>query len=137
MMPALPVPEAAVELEVSEVTLRRWIASGAPVARRGRRGRGGRTLVDVQAVRAWRASQRVTLAAAAAGLPDVLADALADALEQADGLPKQRTAGLLALAWYLAATRCMDHLREFDSAVPDVADPLPLAVEQLRKIAAR
>jgi hypothetical protein len=73
----------------------------------------------------------------AAGLPDVLADALADALERADGLPKQRIAGWLAGAWYDAAVAAMDHLRQHDPAVPDVTEPLPLAVERLRKIAAR
>lgn len=136
-MTALPLNLAALELGVSAIQLRRMIRAGAPVARRGARGRGRATLVDPAAVQAWRASQRVALAAAAAELPDVLADALADALERAEGLPKQRTAGLLAFAWYLAATRCMDHLREFDPAVGDVTDPLPAAVERLRKIAAQ
>lgn len=134
---AVPVHLAALELGVRVPTLRRWIAAGAPVARRGTRGRGRATLVEPAAVASWRASQRVTLAAAAAAIPAVLAGALADALERAEGLPKQRTAGLLAFAWYLAATRCMDHLREVDPAVADVTEPLPLAVERLRKIAAQ
>jgi hypothetical protein len=136
-MPAVPIPAAAADLAVSVPTLRRWLRAGAPLARRGARGRGRAALVDPQAVAAWRASQCVTLAAAAAGLPDLIAGALADAFDQTEGLPKSRMAGFVAGAWYLAATRCMDHLRQHDEAVPDVTEPLPLAVARLLKIASQ
>lgn len=53
-MSGVPIAQAAQALDVSSITLRRWIAQGCPVARRGGRGRGRATLVDVQAVRAWR-----------------------------------------------------------------------------------
>jgi phage terminase Nu1 subunit (DNA packaging protein) len=132
----LPVPDAARQLGVSVPTLRRWIASGAPLARRGRRGRGRATLIDPVAVAAWRAAQAPSLAVAAAGLPEVLADALADALVQAEGCDKRRLAAVLAGAWYSAAVRVMDHLRLTDADVPDVT-VRPLAVERLLKIAAR
>jgi hypothetical protein len=66
----------------------------------------------------------------------VLADALADALEQCDGLPKQRMAGAFAAAWYVAATAALDHLRGFDPAVPDVTER-PLAILRLLKVAGR
>ncbi len=131
----LAVPQAAAELRVSVPTVRRWIADGAPVVRRGRRGRGQSTLVNPQAVAAWRASESVSLATAAAGLPDVIGQALAAALEHSEGLPKQRMAGVLCGAWYLAAVAVMDHLRESDPGIPDVTS-VPLSIERLRKIAA-
>ena len=135
-MSAVPVTAAAAILHISTPTLKRWIAAGAPVARRGRRGRGALTLVDPVAVEAWRASQCVTLAAAAAAIPDVVAEAMAAALIEAEGLPKQRMAGFLAGCWYRATTAVLDHLREHDPAVGD-AVALPLAIERLRKISQR
>lgn len=134
VLAALPVPQAAAALDLSVVQLRRLLRQGAPVARRGARGRGRATLVDVQAVRAWRASQHVTLAAASAAIPDVLADALAGSLEQSDGLPKQRLAAVMAGVWYAASVAVLDHLRRFDPGVADVT-ARPLAVERLLKIA--
>ena len=127
------VAEAAAELRVSVPTVRRWIADGAPVVRRGRRGRGQSTLVNPQALLTWRASGGPSLAAAAAALPDLIGECIVEALAQADGLPKQRVVGLLCLAWYRVATRVMDHLREHDSAVGDVVT-IPLSIERLRKI---
>lgn len=53
-MSGVPIPEAAQVLDVAEITLRRWIAQGCPVARRGGRGRGHSTLVIPEAVKAWR-----------------------------------------------------------------------------------
>jgi hypothetical protein len=64
----------------------------------------------------------------------VLADALADALEQCENMPKARMAGFVAGAWYVAAVAALDHLRQLDPAVGDVST-VPLAVERLRKIA--
>ena len=54
--PQLPLDQAALQLGVAPVTLRRWIAQGAPVARAGQRGRGRRALVDPVAIAAWRAA---------------------------------------------------------------------------------
>ena len=67
-MPALPrqpsrpelltLCEAAAALDVSPSTLRRWCDDeGAPVARRGRKGKNGAGLYDVAAIRAWRARE--------------------------------------------------------------------------------
>lgn len=53
MNAVMPLKEAAGELGVSSITLRRWIAQGAPVARRGGRGRGNATLIVPDAVKAW------------------------------------------------------------------------------------
>jgi hypothetical protein len=129
----VPVTTAAAALGVSPRQVRRWIADGAPVARRGRQGRGRATLVDPLAMEAWRTSQRVTLAAAAAGIPDILAGVIVRELERAEGLPKQRMAGWAAGVWYAASVAVMDELRRHDPAVGDVAT-VPLAVERLRKI---
>ena len=64
----------------------------------------------------------------------MLADALADALEQCENMPKARMAGFVAGAWYVATVAALDHLRQFDPGVGDVT-ALPLAVERLQKIA--
>lgn len=136
MTRAATLPAAARELGVSVATLRRWLHAGAPQTRRGARGRGRATLVNPAAIVAWRASRAVTTNADASRIPDLIADGVAEAFEQAEGLPKQRAAGFACHAWYSASTRVLDHLRESDPTVPDVAS-VPLAIERLRKIATR
>ena len=48
---ALPMDAAAEQLGTTRRTLERWIREGAPVVRRGARGRGRRTLVNPAAIR--------------------------------------------------------------------------------------
>src|SRR5690606_32463639 len=86
IMTALPIPAAAAQLGVSTPTLKRWLRQGAPVARRGRRGRGCRTLIDPEAIRAWRRAQdadhaqvEAVLRALAGRIPELLADAAEEA----------------------------------------------------------
>jgi hypothetical protein len=54
-MPAVSLSVAARELGKNPSTLRRWIAEGAPCARRGGSGRGKGALVDLDALRRWKA----------------------------------------------------------------------------------
>lgn len=89
-MTAVPVPAAAAALGVPVGTLGRWMRQGCPVARRGRRGRGCATLVDVQAVAEWRvAVERADTGRAAllvqlrAEAPGMVADAALAALQEA------------------------------------------------------
>ena len=136
-MTALPLNLAAAELAVSVPTLRRWIAAGAPVARRGRRGRGGRALVDVRAVRAWRGSSEAAehrdLEVLAVEVPELVAEAVAEAFRACDGPHKRATAGVLAGAWYLVTVALLDRLRR---EVPSLADPatVPQKIAHLRSI---
>lgn len=137
---AVSIPDAAAALDVSEATLRRWIAAGAPQARRGGRGRGRAALVDPHAVAAWHRAQGPqarpmdTLETLAADLPDVLAQAAWAAFMECDGPQRRQLAGVLAAAWYLAACAVADRIRR---DAPDIADPehLPEPIERLRKIA--
>lgn len=139
-MTALPVPAAAAALGVSTPTLKRWIARGAPVARRGRRGRGCRTLIDPEAIRAWRQAQDAdhthvdaALRALAGRVPDLLADAVEEAFRLA---PDKRGAAWTAVAaWQLSVAAVFDHLRDCGADVGD-PDAVPESIERLRKIAA-
>jgi len=127
-MTARPVPEAARALGVSTSTLRRWMQAGAPVARRGRRGRGCRALVDPVAVLAWREGERgdvdATLRELAGRLPELIGDAMAEAFRMAD---KRNGAWVAVAGWQLAVSGILDHLGE---RVPDLPEPeVPERVE--------
>jgi|SRR5690606_20728165 len=139
-MSARPLPEAARALGVSTPTLKRWIRQGAPVARRGRRGRGCRTLIDPEAIRAWRQAQdadhaqvEAALRALAGCIPQVLADAVEEAFRLA---PDKRGAAWTACAaWQLSVVAVLDHLRACGADISD-PDTIPESIERLRKIAA-
>lgn len=78
---AVTIPEAAAALGISQRELKAWIAAGAPVHRRGRRGRGCSTTLIVPALSAWRDAasaasvdaSAVALVALAANAPERLA----------------------------------------------------------------
>lgn len=138
-MSALPVPQAARALGTSTGTLRRWIDAGAPVARRGQRGRGRATLVDPAAITAWRRREGGTdaLAILAARLPELLADAAASAHRSApDKRDPAGAAWCLCAAWQLGVATVVDAIREAGADIPDPA-AIPEGIERLRKIAMR
>jgi hypothetical protein len=131
----LPIPEAAVRLNVAPGTLRRWVREGAPVALRGARGRGRLTLVDVRAVTAWRHQKTAedVLRVLAGELPALLADAVFETFTMVEGPTKRHAAGVLAGAWYVATTAAIDRIR---LEVPDLAMPQvqPEKIARLRSI---
>lgn len=132
----MTVAEAADRLGVRPGTIRRLIRCGAPVVRRGRRGRGCSTLIDVGALAGWIAASPcdAVILSIASELPQALAEDAEQALLRADGISKNRLAGILAAHWYMNATTVLDHLRERCPAVPDVRS-IPEPIERLRKIA--
>lgn len=134
----MPVRDAAKVLGVPAGTLRRWLRAGAPVSRRGARGRGLATLVDPAAVDAWRAapSHEALVMSIAAALPDVVADAVEESHRLSEGIDRQALARVLAGTWYVVATRAMDALRVHCASVPEVS-AVPAQIERLRKIAHR
>ena len=102
---AVTIAQAAHELGRSARQLEAYLAAGAPVARRGRRGRGCATLVDVAEVRAWLAARDSTngqqqLSALAGAVPEIVADAIYAAFVGTEGPHKRAFAGTLASAWY-------------------------------------
>jgi hypothetical protein len=135
-MNALPLVDAACELEASESTLRRWIAEGAPVARRGSRGRGRRMLIDPEAVRAWRRqgddARSDFVRVLASELPELLGNACADAYRIA---PDKRNGAWIAVAgWQMVIGAITDRLRADDPDLPEI-NVIPESIERLRKIA--
>lgn len=131
----LTLPAAAADLGVSTPTLRRWLRQGAPVSRRGHRGRGRAALVDPAAIRAWRnpTTTGIDARVLAAVLPERIAQVLAEAHRQIDGPHKRAAAGVIAGAWYCATVAVLDELREHDHEVAEL-DAIPEVIERLRKI---
>jgi hypothetical protein len=134
---AVPLPAAARELRVSVPTLRRWIRAGAPQARRGRRGRGGRALVDPAAIVAWRrfgkACDDAALVVLASELPELVAAAVWQSFVNVEGMRKAPVAGVLAGCWYVVTVALLDRLRR---DVPELCDPdvVPRQIDHLRSI---
>ena len=120
----LPITEAAAVLGRSRRTLERWISEGAPVVRRGARGRGRCTLLDVTQVRAWRNGHVVFYSR----LPEVVADAAFEAWCLVEGPHKRDCAGALAAAWYLITSKLNDELDR-----PPVTE-IPERIAHLRRI---
>ncbi|MCB4365741.1 helix-turn-helix domain-containing protein [Hydrogenophaga taeniospiralis] len=135
-MTGLPLAEAAQALDVSPATLRRWIRRGCPVLCRGSRGRGHQMLIDPAQVAAWRQAgdADAMVMELSAQVPETLATAMLQALQQARDVNKIRLASILCGAWYLGASGVLDLLRERN---PDIGvEPLePESIRRLRKIA--
>ena len=71
------IHQAAAELHITDGALRAWVRRGAPVMRRGGRGRGRTALFDVGALRAWHDGGAAgALRAFAAQIPESLAGRL-------------------------------------------------------------
>ena len=135
-MTGLPVADAARELGVSVPTLRRWLRAGAPIAHRGRRGRGCAALVDPVAVASWRRQEGGTdaLLAFAGRIPEIVAAASMATFREVDGPHKRAFAGALAAGWYLCSLALLDALRA-DGLEVSGPDRKPEAIILLQKIA--
>ena len=133
---ALSIPDAARALGVSPRAVRRMVERGAPVARRGGRGRGRATLIDVAALRAWQrpSGRLVAPVVLARMLPAAIGTAIAAAHREIDGPHKRAAAGVLAGAWYAASCAALDELRRLDADVPEI-DVVPDEIARLREIA--
>ncbi len=127
----LPLTEAARELNVSPATLRRWLTQGAPVASRGRRGRGCRTLICPNAIRQWRAASDhdARLTKFAGAMPELVGKAMADAFRlHPDKRQRAALAWLACAGWQLATEALADQLGH------PGPDAIPPEIERLRKI---
>lgn len=130
---AMPVATAARALGVSESTLRRKIRAGCPVARRGGRGRGKRTLIDPDAVRAWEAGGGdAALRELAGRIPEALGDAMFEAFRRAPD--KRNGAWIAAYGWQLAVYAIHDEIGE--RIAEDLPTPaVPETIDRLKKLA--
>jgi excisionase family DNA binding protein len=135
MAEPLPVREAADALGVGNSTLRRWIASGAPVARMGRRGRGTPTLIDLDAMRAWRRQNGVgdALRAFAGRIPELVAAAIYEAHRHCGGPHKRAVIAELPGVWDSVTAALLEALRE---QIPDLPEcrVVPVKIAILRAI---
>lgn len=133
----LPLTEAARALGISPATLRRWLTQGAPVASRGRRGRGRAHLIDPTAVRRWRAASDhdARLIEFAGALPELIGKAMADAFRlHPDKRQRAALAWLACAGWQLAVEALTDDLRHHLPGLP-AQHSIPEAVAALQKIA--
>lgn len=142
---ALTIGQAAVALDLPESTLQFWISrKGCPVARKGGRGRGRATMIDVAAVRAWMAgrdqpattaptTERDVMRAYAERLPDLLAQAMFAAYCAVESPAKRQLAASVAVAWYRAASQELDRLRDLWPDVPHVTT-VPETINKLKLI---
>lgn len=135
MAGCMPIPEAARAIGCKPGTLRRWIREGCP-ATHGRRGRGHAAQVDPDQVRAWLGADARdrALREIAAALPDLIARAVVESWQQAEGVDKRRLAGLLCATWYVTAGRVSDYLRDMNPDIPRLSST-PDEIVRLRKIA--
>lgn len=134
---ALPLPEAARQLGIGASTLRRWVAAGAPTARRGRPGRGGQALYDPQAIASWRAAgsapkveptdQALDVRAALLDLPELIVETIAGHYRDVEGPHKRALAAEFAAVAYLILFALEDRI-----GIPAVEHE---QLEQLRQIA--
>ena len=108
----LSFDETCTALEVSSSTLKRMVKAGAPQARKGRAGRGGGALFDVEAIRAWQRQEQAedALRVFAAELPERVAVACEEAFKLVEGPHKKASADLLAGVWYVVTYDLLEHI---------------------------
>lgn len=140
MSKPVTVPEAARQIGKDVSTLRRWMRQGCPVVDYQGRGRGNRTLVDVDAILAWRQrhERHTDLSELADKIPDLIAGCVIDAFAYAESLgylPKDRSgcAFALSFAWKFSAQLVLDELREMDPDVGEL-DTVPDILTHLVKL---
>lgn len=132
----LPIGAAAKELHVSVSTLRRMIADGAPVAKRGGRGRGRQALIDPKAIIAWLNScdGEAALYTFSDRVPELLADAIEEAYQ---AVPDKRDVPtVLCWVWQFAVSKLIDDLRDKS---PEIQDPevIPESIARIRKLVSK
>ena len=121
----LNLREAAAALGSSEASLRRWCDQGAPIARRGRRGKGGAALYDVNALKAWRDGDRGV--EPASEFLALLGSVLWAQFLATSGPHKRAIASDFAAAWYRMRWELEDRGSSTGAA--------PIEIERLRLIA--
>jgi len=112
------VHEAAQHFGVDVVTIRRWLKTGCPCVRRGRRGPGRCALVDLAQVARWRGEATVAIGVTVEDALQRIASALCDALMngQADiraGIDRASCAAVLVVG-FEACCRAFGKSYRFD-----------------------
>jgi hypothetical protein len=131
----LPFDQTCTALGVSSSTLKRMVKAGAPQARKGRPGRGGGALFDLEAIRAWQRQEKMedALRVFAAELPEVVAAACEECFKLVSGPHKKPSADVLAGVWYVVSH---DLLQRIGEVVPvGGIRTVPEPIKRLRLIA--
>ena len=131
----LPFEQTCADLGVSSSTLKRMLKAGAPQAKKGRAGRGGGALFDVDAIRAWQRQEKMedALRVFAAELPEVVAAACEECFKLVDGAHKKPSADVLAGVWYVVSHDLLQHIGK---VVPvGGIRTVPEPIKRLRQIA--
>lgn len=136
MTGAMPLKAAAVELGIRLGAMRRLVRDGAPVVRKGHRGRACSTLVDIDAIREWqRGGADAIVREVASALPLILAETMQDTFQQAVGhMSNAQAAALLSAAWLRSANAVNDYMQTHCAGIPNIS-AMPAEIDRLRKIA--
>lgn len=96
-------------------------------------------MLDVEAIRAWRAMQTRrhvasdVLTAIAGRVPVLVAGAVDEAFKAAEGPHKRALGDPLALAWYLVVVRLTDEMRIHGAHVNEIREA-PASIQRLRDV---
>ena len=120
----MTVAQVAKHFNVDEVTVHRWLKSGCPCLRPGRRGPGRGALLDIEQVEQWRGRSTVPEGLTVENLLPRIASALCDALmlEHADiraGIDRAAAAAVLVVAFEQCCV-------EFKKTYPFNQQPKPI-----------
>jgi hypothetical protein len=133
---AVTVSACAAQLGAKASRVKYWIALGAPVVRRGRKGAGNSTLIDPQALLAWMNARGRSSAEKNRELASKFTQSLATTMclqwRSFAGPEKLQRAGMVVETFLMAAQTIRAQL-----GLPDMRpDEVPEEIQQMQKVAA-
>jgi hypothetical protein len=129
---AVSLKKAAAELGVTTQTLSRWLREGAPTVQPGEVGRGRGALVEVEALKRWRAG----ISPMAEGIPiETIVKAISNCYSRAPEGHSQPAWAEIGLSHRQAAALLVEMYREIvRTATGKYPDTLPAQIEPIFSI---